>query len=103
MLTACWQQAVAIPGQHFNSRGFVHADSLWSWKFSAALPRSGLGAGAPGLLAMRVRRRPLGDGCAGLAFIHRSVGVRASAVSRPMALLLTLRWQQRIVRVVATF
>jgi hypothetical protein len=26
MLTACWQQAMAIPGQHFNGRGFVHDD-----------------------------------------------------------------------------
>jgi hypothetical protein len=29
MLTACWQQALFIPGQHSNCREFVHDDPLW--------------------------------------------------------------------------
>src|SRR5271163_3791047 len=99
MLTACWQQAVAIPGQHFNSRGFVHDDSLWPRKFPAALPHSRLGAGAPVWPSLPVRGYPLGNGCAGLAFSHRNVGIRASAVSWAISRLLTPRWQQRVARV----
>src|SRR6266478_7228646 len=46
MLTACWQQGAAITGQHFNSRGFVHDDSLWLRRFPAVLARPDLGLGA---------------------------------------------------------
>src|SRR6185369_5097860 len=71
MLTPCWQQVAAITRQHFNSRGFVHDDSLWFRRFPAVLPRPGLGVRAFGLRPMRLRGFAPGNRRTGLALVRR--------------------------------